>query len=88
MNLPPAAYADPVQCNILTGNHFHILQNLLKLFDSCLNIALLILGCIVFGVLGQVSLLHCFLNLLGNFLSPLHLQAVKLIRILLKTRIR
>ena len=67
-----AADADLVQIHLIFYYDFRILQDLLDLLDSCLDIALLVLCCVVLGVLGEVSLLSGLLDLSCYFFSAVY----------------
>ena len=79
-----AADVDAVGGDILLGNDFDVLQDLLEFFDPGLDVALFVLGCIVLGVLGQVALFARFLDLLRDFLALDDLQLVQLVLVSLE----
>ena len=54
---------DRINVNILLNNDLCILEDLVDLFNTKLDISLLILCCIILCILGQVTLLTCFFNL-------------------------
>ena len=69
MNLYLTAYINLVKVYLILNNNLCILQDLLDLFDTCLNISLLILCSIVLCILRQVTLLSGLFNLTRNFFS-------------------
>ena len=73
------SYIDSVGVYLILYDNFGIFQDLFDLLDTCLNVSLLILRCIVLCVLGQVSLLSRFLDFLSDFFSAVYLQIMKLL---------
>ena len=57
---------DLIRIYFILNNNFCVFQDFFDLFNSCLDIALLIFCCIVLCVLGKVSLLSCFLDFTGD----------------------
>ena len=79
MNLYLTSYINLVKVYLILNNNLCILQDLLDLFDTCLNISLLILCSIVLCILRQVTLLSGLFNLTRNFfffLLPLNHAAL------------
>ena len=64
-----ASNIDSVKINFILYNNFCILEDLLDLFDTSLDISLLVFCCIVLSVLGKVTLISRFLDLLCYFIS-------------------
>ena len=79
MNLNLAAYADSVKINFVLYYNLGILEDLLDLLDTCLDISLLILCCIVLCVLRKVSLLSGLFDLSCYFFSLNNFQIVQLV---------
>ena len=69
MNLNLAAYADSVKIAFVLYYNLGIFKDLLDLLDTCLDISLLILCCIVLCVLRKVSLFSGFFDLSCYFFS-------------------
>ena len=69
MNLNLAAYADSVKIDFVLYYNLSVLEDLLDLLDTCLDISLLILCCIVLCVLRKVSLLSSLFDLSCYFFS-------------------
>jgi len=79
MNLNLAAYADSVKIDFVLYYNLSVLEDLLDLLDTCLDISLLILCCIVLCVLRKVSLLSGLFDLSCYFFSLNNFQIVQLV---------
>ena len=79
MNLNLAAYADSVKIDFVLYYNLSVLEDLLDLLDTYLDISLLILCCIVLCVLRKVSLLSGLFDLSCYFFSLNNFQIVQLI---------
>ena len=53
---------DLIGIYFVLNNNLCIFKDFFDLFNSCLDVTLLIFCCIVLGVLGKVSLLSCFFD--------------------------
>ena len=82
-----AADIDFAGIHLIFHNDFRVLQDFFNLFNSRLNVSLLILGSIIFRVLGQIALLSGDLDFFRNFTALIYFQVLQLILKLPKTRI-
>ena len=64
-----ASNIDSVKINFILYNNLCILEDLLDLFDTSLDISLLVFCSIVLSVLGKVTLFSRFFDLLCYFFS-------------------
>ena len=85
MDLDVAADVDLVCVSLVLIDDLCVLQDVLDLLDTGLDITLLVLRRVVLGVLGEVALLAGLTDLLGNFLSLIDLEVVQLVLELLET---
>ena len=72
-----AADVDRVRACLFLNEDFRVLQDFFNLLDTRLDVSLLVLGSIIFSVLGKVALLAGLFNFLGNCLSLIDLQIRK-----------
>lgn len=70
---------DLIRIYFVLNNNLCVFQDFFDLFNSCLDITLLIFCCIVLGVLGKVSLLSCFFDFTGNFSTFVYFEIMKLV---------
>ena len=74
-----AADVDRVRACLFLNEDFRVLQDFFDLLDTRLDVSLLVLGSIVFSVLGKVALFTGLFNFLGNCLSLIDLQVEELV---------
>lgn len=70
---------DLIRIYFVLNNNLCVFQDFFDLFNSCLDITLLIFCCIVLGVLGKVSLLSCLFDFTGNFSTFVYFEIMKLV---------